>query len=90
MAVADLNDPAEIHHRHPVAQVPYHREVVPDKQVGQSELRLQFGQQVDDLRLDRHVERRDRFIRDDQCRAGGQCDALTLSARKLVWKARCM
>ena len=64
-----LDDAAEIHHRHAVADVLDHREVVRDEQVGEPELVLQVHQQVDDLRLDRHVERRDRLVADDQLRA---------------------
>jgi hypothetical protein len=49
---------------------------------------LQVLQQVDDLRLDRHVERRHRLVADDQLRAPGQrpgdADALALAAGELV------
>ena len=44
------------------------RQVVGDEQVGQAELLLQILEQVDDLRLDRNVERRDRLVADDQLR----------------------
>jgi hypothetical protein len=39
---------------------------VRDHEVGDAEARLQVAQQVDDLRLDRDVERRDRFVEDDE------------------------
>ena len=59
-----------------------------DQQVGQGEARLQVDEQVDDLRLDRHVERGDRFVGDDQRRVegegAGQADALALAAAELV------
>jgi hypothetical protein len=42
--------------------------IVRDEQVGQLELVLQVHQQVDDLRLDRDVERGDRLVADDQLR----------------------
>src|SRR5258708_34479348 len=49
---------------------------------------LQIGEQIDDLRLDRHVERVDRLVAHDQSRVGGQrtsdADTLSLSARELV------
>ena len=55
----------------------HHREVVGDEQVGEAELLLQVFEQVDDLRLDRDVERRDRLVADDQLRdrppARGRC-----------------
>ena len=82
-----LDDPAEVHHRDPVADVADHREVVGDEEVGQAELVLQVDEQVDDLRLDRHVEGGDRLVADDQLRAQGQCpghaDALPLAAGEL-------
>ncbi len=64
------------------------REVVRDDHVREPELVLEVVQQVDHLRLDRHVQRRDRFVGDDQLRAQGEragdADALTLSAGELV------
>ena len=55
-------------------------------------LLLQVAQQVDDLRLDRHVERRDRLVGDDELRVDGErardADALALAARELVRVAR--
>ena len=51
-------------------------------------LALQVLQQVDHLRLDRDVERRDRLVAHDQLRAerqrAGDADALALAARELV------
>ena len=58
----ELDDAAEIHHGDAVADMLDHGEVVRDEQVGQAELALQVDQQVDDLRLDRDVERRDRLV----------------------------
>ena len=53
----DLDDLAEVHDRDPVADVLDDRQVVGDEQVRQAEPLAQVGQQVEDLRLDRHVER---------------------------------
>jgi hypothetical protein len=39
---------------------------VADEQIGQPELALQVLHQVDDLRLDRDVQRRDRLVADDE------------------------
>ena len=64
-----LDDPAEVHHRDPVADVADDRQVVGDEQVGQRELVLEALQQVDDLGLDRHVEGADRLVGDDELRA---------------------
>ena len=59
-----------------------------DEQVGQAELLLQVFEQVDDLGLDRDVERRDRLVGDDEIGVGreraGDADALPLAAGELV------
>ncbi len=55
--VADLDDLAEVHHRDPVGDVPDHRQVVRDEDVRQPESRLQLLKQIDDLGLNRDVER---------------------------------
>ena len=89
---AELDDPAEIHHQHPVADVAHDVEVVADEDIGQVELALQRAQQVEHLRLDRFVERRDRLVEDHHARLGGEragdVDALLLPARQLVRIAR--
>ena len=75
-----LDDAAEVHHRHAVADVLDHRQVVRDEQVGQPELGLQVLEQVEHLGLDRHVERRDRLVADDQLRAAAPARARCRSA----------
>ena len=59
-----------------------------DEEKRQLELRLEVLHQVDDLRLDRHVERRHRFVGDDERRLEDErardADALALTAGKLV------
>ena len=51
-------------------------------------LRLEVGQQVEDLGLDRHVEGRDRLVADEQVGLGhqgpGDADALALAAGELA------
>ena len=88
LAGRDLDQPAEIHHRDPVAQMAHHREVVADEQIGQMELGAQILEQVDDLRLDRDVERRDRLVADHELgierQRPGDADALALAAAHLV------
>ena len=83
----DLDDLAEVHHRDPVADVPYDGQVVGDEDVGEGELALQIGEQVDDLRLDRDVEGRDGLVADDepgtQGKGAGDADALPLAAGEL-------
>ena len=79
-----LDDPAEVHHRHAVGDVLDDPEVVGHDEVGEVELVLQPLEQVDDLRLDGHVECGHRLVADDQPRREGErtgdADALTLTA----------
>ena len=69
------------------------REVVRDEQVGEAELALQVGEELQDLVLHQHVERRHRFVEDDDVglerKRAGDGDALTLTARELVRIAGC-
>ena len=59
-----------------------------DEQVSQVELLLQVAQQVEDLRLNRNVERRHGLITDDELRperqGAGDAKPLALAAGKLV------
>ena len=70
----------------------HHREVVRDEQIGQPEPLLQVEHQVDDLRLDVDVERRDRLVGHDEIgldrQRAGDRDALALAAGELVREAR--
>ena len=88
VGIATLDDAAEIHHRHFVAHLADHAQIVADEEIGEAHLRLQVEQEIDDLRLDRHVERRDRLVADQEPRLGrqraGQHDPLALAARELM------
>ncbi|MNS96361.1 hypothetical protein D3C72_1306570 [compost metagenome] len=59
-----------------------------DKQKGDAELTLQIEQQIDDLRLNRHVERRHRFVSDHHLGIKRQrarnADSLPLPTGKLM------
>ena len=55
--VGQLGDPTEVHDRHPVADVLDDAHVVGHEDVGQAELTLELVEQVEDLGLDRDVER---------------------------------
>ncbi len=85
---SELGDTAEIHDHHAVGDVVHDVEIVADEQIGKPETVLQIHQQVQDLGLDRLVQRGDRLVEDDQPRAQRQCardvDALALTARELV------
>ncbi len=84
----ELDDLAEIHHRDPVGDVADDGEVVRDEEIGEVELLLQLDEQVQDLGLDRDVERGDRLVGDDELRLqderAGEADALALAAAELV------
>ena len=86
--VGDLDDPAEVHHRDAIARVAHHRQVVGDEDEAQVELVLELVEQVEHLRLDRHVERRHRLVEHDHLRTErqrpGDADALALTAGELV------
>ena len=91
IGLGHLDDLAQVHHRDAVAHVAHDGEVVGDEDDRQPELALQLGEQVDDLRLDRDVERRDGLVGDDQLglqRDGARdADALALAAGELVREA---
>ena len=80
-----LDDAPDIHHGDPFADVLDHAQVVRDEEIREPEPVLQFEQEVEDLGLDRHVQRRHGLVGDDQAGDSGQgtgdADALALPAR---------
>ena len=85
---ADLADLAEVHDDDAIAHVLHDREVVRDEDQREAVAGLHVLEQVEDLRLHRHVERRHRLVADDQLRVGDDGardrDALALSTGELV------
>ena len=63
---ADLDDPAEVHDRDPVAEELRRRQVVRDVEVGQVELALELEHQLEDLGPHAHVEHRDGLVGHEQ------------------------
>ena len=61
-----LDDLAGVHHGDPVAHAGDDAEVVGDQQHGDVEALLQIGEEIEDLRLDRHVEGGRRLVGDEQ------------------------
>ena len=59
-----FNNLSEVHDRHPDADVLDEPEIMRDKQVGELQLSLQVHQEIDHLRLHRHIECRHGFIQD--------------------------
>ena len=90
--ISDLDEPAGPHDRHPVSHPSHDGEVMSDEQDRELALALQFGEQFEDLRLHRDVERGGRFVRHDHRRLDGECardrDPLPLAAREFVRQAR--
>ena len=83
-----LDDASDVHHRHALADVLDHRQVVRDEEHGEAERVLQLEEQVEDLRLDRHVEGRHRLVGDDEPRVERErardADPLALAAGERV------
>ena len=88
LAVRLLHHHAEVHDGNLVADVLHHRQIVRDEQERQVQILLQVAQQVQDLGLNRDIQRRDGFVADDEVGLQRQCpgdaDALALAARELM------
>ncbi len=86
--VGHLGDAADVHDRHPVADVLDDAHVVGDEQVGQVELALERLEQVQHLGLDGHVEGGHGLVAHQQVRLddqrAGDADPLPLAAAELV------
>src|SRR5215475_1510834 len=91
--VAKLHDLAKIHHGNPMGDVLNDREIVADEQQSQTQISLQLLQQVDNLRLDRDIERGNGLVAHDQVRLSsertGNRDTLALAAGELMGPAVC-
>ena len=85
---SQFNHFPQVHHGDTVRDVFHHAQVVGDEQVGQPEFPLQVFQDIENLRLDGHIQGRDRLIADDELGAQSQCtrdpDPLALPAGELV------
>jgi len=88
VARAELDDLTDVHDGDAGRNVSHHREIVRDKQIGQSKLALQILEQVDHLRLNRDVESGNRLVADDELGVNRErardADALALPTRELV------
>src|SRR5712692_9216544 len=86
--VADLDDLAEVHDSNPIADVADDGEVVGDKYVSQVEIALELDEEVQYLRLNRHIQSRDRLVGNHQLGLDDQCardaDPLALAAGELM------
>ena len=88
LLVGEFHQLAEVHHCDTLADVPHHRDVMRDEEVGEAQRRLEIAQQIQHLGLDGDVERRDRLVGDDEARVerqgAGDAEALALPAGELV------
>ena len=77
----ELDEFAEVHHADPVGDVMHHREVVRDEYVSEALLLLEVREQIEHLRLDRHVESGHWFVGYQESWAEGERarDSETLS-----------
>ena len=66
--IREFDELSHIHHRDAVAEMPHDSEIVRDKQEREVVALLNVTKKVQDLRLDRDVERRDGFIADEKLR----------------------
>ncbi len=89
---AHLEDATEIHHRHPVGDVPGQAEVVGDDDQRQTQFVAQPQQQGEDLAADRRVKARHRLVGDDDLRVEDERSRdhhpLALPAGQFVWVAQ--
>ena len=79
---------SQIHDADPVADMFHHAQVMGNKQVADSLPLLDILEKIDHLRLDRHIQRRDRLVADDKIRLQRQrpcnADPLSLATGKLM------
>jgi ABC-type sugar transport system ATPase subunit len=80
LGLRHLHQLAVLHHPHPVAHLAHHRQIMADEQHRQVQVLLQVLQDVQDLRLDRHVERRGRLVADQEPGLRRQAPARSRSA----------
>ena len=85
-----LNQSPEIHHADPVGDMGDHRHIMADKKVGQAVFPLQFAHQVEHLGLNRHIQRRCRFVANQKtwlcCQRAGNGNPLALAAGEFMGK----
>ena len=94
ITVCKFHHASQIHNTYTVRNMFYHRKVVCDKQIGQTQLFLKLDQQVYYLCLNGYVQCRDWFITYNEfrfnCQRTRNTDTLSLSTGELMWKTKCM
>lgn len=61
-----FHDPAQIHDEDTVSNMLDYTKVVADEEIGEVELLAQASEEIDDLCLDRDIQRGDRFVTNDE------------------------
>src|SRR5438132_5871233 len=83
-----FDDPAQIHHRHPMADMLDDGEVVGDKEIRKAMALLEVLKQIDNLRLHRNVEGANRLVANNELwantKGAGDADPLALAAAELM------
>ena len=81
----------EIHDHHAIRQMFHHTKIMADEKIGQIKFFPEAHEQVQDLRLDRNIQRRHGLITHNEIRLHRQracnADTLALPARELGWFA---
>ena len=84
-----LDDFSRVHDRDAIARLREDREVMRDEDHGEPEISSKPFEELEDLSLDHHVERRHGLIRDDEARVAGERHRdhhpLAHSSGELVW-----
>ena len=84
--LALFDDAPSVHHGHAMRDLPDDGQVVRDEEVVEPAVALKLEEQVEDLRLHRDVERRDRLVADQERgstrQRAGDADALPLPAAR--------
>ncbi|CSD24982.1 Uncharacterised protein [Vibrio cholerae] len=84
----ELHQITTVHHRYAISNVRNHTHIVSNQHATHIILLTQFANQIQDLVLNRHIQRGGRFIGDDQIRFTSQRDRnhhpLTHATRELV------
>jgi hypothetical protein len=90
LGTPQLHNSAQVNHCDVICQITYHRQIVRDEQIGGLLLALEIVQQIEDGRLYRHIQRRDRLVEQQQIRLRGEGTgnrhALLLAAAELSWQ----
>jgi hypothetical protein len=91
ISLCNLNQFAKVHDTNSVRDMADNIQSMCNKEIGQAQSVLQVTQEIDDLRLYRDIEGRDRFISDYESGmerdTASNTDTLSLTTGKFMWVA---